>query len=84
MPSTVIVFNEKPTAIITAASSGEAAHASIQLIMKTIGATVLDKCAILVNSPKSKMNKEGNITDIKTAQIIDDLIQNFEAQLNIY
>ena len=30
------------------------------------------------------MNNEGDITDIKTAQIIEDLIQNFEAQLNIY
>jgi chromate reductase, NAD(P)H dehydrogenase (quinone) len=38
-----IVFNEKPTAIITAASSGNAAHESIQLILKTIGANFDEK-----------------------------------------
>ena len=46
-----------------------------------IGATVLDKCAILVSSPKSEMNTNGDITDIKTAQLIEDLIQNFREQL---
>jgi chromate reductase, NAD(P)H dehydrogenase (quinone) len=76
-----VVFHEKPTATITAASSGEAAHASIQLIMNTIGAKILGECAVLIQSPKSKMNDLGEITDPKTIELMDDLIQNFKKQL---
>jgi chromate reductase, NAD(P)H dehydrogenase (quinone) len=76
-----IVFLDKPTATITAASSGEAAHASIQLIMNTIGSKILEECAILINSPKSKMNHLGEITDLKTIELMDNLIQNFKKQL---
>jgi chromate reductase, NAD(P)H dehydrogenase (quinone) len=76
-----IVFNEKPTAIITAASTGETAHASIQLIMKTIGANFTESTTLLIQSPKSKINKMGEITDSKTAQLLDDLIENFRKNI---
>ncbi len=76
-----IVFHEKPTAIITAASSGDAAHASIQLIMHTIGSIIPEKCAILIKSPKAKMNDLGEITDLKTIELMDDLIQNLKENI---
>jgi chromate reductase, NAD(P)H dehydrogenase (quinone) len=76
-----IVFDKKPTAIITAASSGYAAHESIQLILKTIGANFTEYTTILIQSPKSKINKMGEITDSKTAQLLDDLIENFRKNM---
>jgi chromate reductase, NAD(P)H dehydrogenase (quinone) len=76
-----IVFNEKPTAIITAASSGNAAHESIQLILKTIGANFDENCAILIQSPKSKMNIHGDITDTKTIDLLANLILNFKKHI---
>jgi chromate reductase, NAD(P)H dehydrogenase (quinone) len=76
-----IIFDLKPTAIITASSSGEAAHASIQLIIKTIGGDFDEKTAVLIAAPKSKISKTGEITDPKTAQLIEDLIQNFKEKI---
>jgi chromate reductase, NAD(P)H dehydrogenase (quinone) len=76
-----IVFNEKPTAIITAASSGNAAHESIQLILKTIGANFDENCAILIQSPKSKMNNNGKFTDVKTIDLLANLILNFKKNI---
>jgi chromate reductase, NAD(P)H dehydrogenase (quinone) len=76
-----VLFDKKPTAIITAASSGIAADQSIQLIMKTIGADIADKCAVLISSPKSKINDLGEVTDIKTAEILSDLIQQFKQKI---
>lgn len=76
-----IVFNEKPTAIITAASSGNAAHESIQLILKTIGANLDENCAILIQSPKSKINNNGEFTDVKTIDLLANLILNFKEHI---
>jgi chromate reductase, NAD(P)H dehydrogenase (quinone) len=76
-----IIFDKKPTAIITAASSGNVAHESIQLIMKTIGADFDEKTAVLIQSPKSKMNSNGEITDPKTIDLLANLILNFKEKL---
>jgi chromate reductase, NAD(P)H dehydrogenase (quinone) len=76
-----IVFNEKPTAIITAASSGNAAHESIQLILKTIGAYFDENTAVLIQSPKSKMNDNGEITDAKTLELLANLISSFQTKI---
>jgi chromate reductase, NAD(P)H dehydrogenase (quinone) len=77
-----IVFNEKPTAIITAAASGEAAHTSIQLIIKTIGGVFDDNTAVLMKSPKAKLNAQGDITDEKTKELLENLITNFREKIS--
>jgi chromate reductase, NAD(P)H dehydrogenase (quinone) len=76
-----IVFNEKPTVIITTPSTGETAHTSIQLILKTIGANFTESTALLIQSPKSKINKMGEITGSKTGELLDDLIENFRKNI---
>jgi chromate reductase, NAD(P)H dehydrogenase (quinone) len=76
-----MVFHEKPMAIVTAASSGEAAHASIQLIIKTIGGAFDEETALLIQTPKSKINKSGEITDTKTAELLNNLMRNFKKNL---
>ncbi len=76
-----MVFHSKPTAIITAASSGEAAHASIQLIIKTIGGVFDEKTTLLIQAPNSKINAVGDITDFKTRELMDNFIQSFKEKL---
>jgi chromate reductase, NAD(P)H dehydrogenase (quinone) len=76
-----MVFHEKPTAVITASSSGEKAHESLQLILKTIGAHIEDHAAVLIQSPKTKFNEAGLPTDAQTERALKDLIQNFTASI---
>jgi chromate reductase, NAD(P)H dehydrogenase (quinone) len=76
-----MVFHQKPTAIVTAASSGKAAHESIQLIMQTIGAAIPEKCAVLIGTPKAKINTEGDIIDEKTLMDLSGLIENFKKNI---
>jgi hypothetical protein len=45
--------------------------------MKTIGASLSENTTLLIQSPKSKINKMGEITEPKTAELLDDLIENF-------
>jgi chromate reductase, NAD(P)H dehydrogenase (quinone) len=77
-----IVFNEKPTAIITAAASGEAAHAAIQLIMKTIGGIFDEKTTLLIQSLRAKFNKKGDLTDEKTKELLENLITHFREKIS--
>ena len=77
-----MIFHEKPMAIITAASSGETAHASIQLIIKTIGGVFDEKTSLLISSPKSKMDNEGNFTNLETKALVENLIQRFRENID--
>jgi chromate reductase, NAD(P)H dehydrogenase (quinone) len=52
-----------------------------KLIIKTIGAKFTDSTTLLIQSTKSKINKIGEITDSKTAQLLDDLIENFRKNI---
>ncbi|MBA4168647.1 MAG: NAD(P)H-dependent oxidoreductase [Chitinophagaceae bacterium] len=75
------VWIDKPVAIITAAGQGEHAHASLIEILTTMSAVVLKEASILIGFIKSKMDKNGNITD-RTAeallhQVIEVLSQGF-------
>jgi chromate reductase, NAD(P)H dehydrogenase (quinone) len=78
------IFNKKPTAIITAATSGEMAHESIQLIMNTIGADLKPKCMLLIQSPKAKINEFGDIIDEQVLLELKDLIENFKNLFNLF
>jgi NAD(P)H-dependent FMN reductase len=71
-----VVFSDKPTAIITASSSGIKAHESLLLVMKTVGAKMSDTSALLIQSIKSKTNKEGRLTDLSTLQQLEELIHS--------
>lgn len=77
-----VVFSDKPLAIITASASGEKAHESIQLIMKTLGAKFNDDTTLLIQSPKSKVNNDGEITDEKTLQQLEYLSASFLSLLS--
>lgn len=55
------VFSDKPTALITASSSGEKAHESLVLVMKTLGVKTTDDACLWIPGVKSKLDAEGHV-----------------------
>jgi len=76
-----MLFHEKPTALITASSSGDKAHESLELVMKTIGAKIGDKSSILIKNVKTVLNQQGEITSPNTLADLNRLIEDFKAIL---
>ncbi len=73
------VFTDKPAALITASSSGSKAREALDLIMRTVGVRVGKPDSLLIQAPKTKISKEGEITDPLTLSqiraITEDLLQ---------
>jgi chromate reductase, NAD(P)H dehydrogenase (quinone) len=76
-----VVFNEKPTAIITASTVGEKTHESLHLVMTTVGAKIGDKSALLIKNVKSKINPSGEFINAETLSEFNDLINDFKDNL---
>ena len=56
-------FDNKPTAVITASSSGDKAHASLLLTFKALGASVAANGSLLIPYVRTKLNEQGEIND---------------------
>jgi chromate reductase len=69
---------DKPLALITAATGGENAHAALLLILGALSANVLKDAILLISFIRSKIDRDGNITDEKTRE---SLIAGFNALL---
>lgn len=69
------VFSDKPTALITASSSGEKAHESLLLVMKTLGIKTNDDLCLLISGVKSKLNAEGKITQPQLQLQLERLVE---------
>jgi NAD(P)H-dependent FMN reductase len=71
------VFLDKPTALITASSSGEKAHESLVLVMKTLGVKTNEDLCLLISGVKSKLNSQGEVIDkvllLKLKQLINHI-----------
>jgi len=76
------VFSEKPVALITASASGAAAHQSLQLVMRTIYASLSDETQLLIQGAKGKIDTDGNVKDIQVAAQLKGLTDAFLAQLS--
>jgi chromate reductase len=61
-------FSGKPTALITASTGGENAHAALLKILGAIDAKVIDHATLLIPFIRSKMDADGNITEVETAE----------------
>jgi chromate reductase len=75
------VFLDKPTALITASSSGEKAHESLVLVMKTLGIKTNEELCILISGVKSKLNPQGEMIDETLVRKLRNLIENFQKLL---
>ncbi len=71
------VFSYKPIGLITAAANGEKAHVELKLIMKTIETKFTKDATLLIQGVKGKVNKAGEITDVKTKNEMTHFIQSF-------
>lgn len=74
-------FNEKPTAVITASSVGNNAHASLLLTFKALGAVIPAGCEILIPFVRTKVSEKGEITDEellgKFRELVEGLVKRF-------
>ena len=75
-------FSHKPTALITASSLGEKAHASLLETLKIIEAGITDKTQLLISHAKIKIDSDGNIIDSKTFAQVKSLIEALGNRLN--
>ena len=57
------VFEQKPTALITASALGEHAHASLQLILKTMSANFTTETQLLISGVRAKFDEQGELRD---------------------
>lgn len=60
------VFEQKPTALITASALGEHAHASLQLIMRTMSANFTTETQLLISGVRAKFDERGELSDAAT------------------
>ena len=72
-------FSGKITALITASTGGENAHAALIKILRAIDAKLDPPTTLLIPFIRSKMNAQGNITDEETSvelrSLLNSLIQ---------
>lgn len=70
-------FTDKPVALITAASSGDKAHASLLLTLAALGTKISAETALLISFVRSKLNENNEIKDIPTLNAIEAVIKTF-------
>jgi NAD(P)H-dependent FMN reductase len=67
----------KPVSVITAATSGEKAHASLLLTLTALSAQVKAECTLLISFIRSKIDTEGNVKDMETIRAINHIMDTF-------
>lgn len=68
-------FSQKPTALITASTSGEKGHQSLLETLKVIEAKIDENTSLIISTPKTKI-KDGVITDDDTLKRVKSVIEN--------
>jgi chromate reductase, NAD(P)H dehydrogenase (quinone) len=71
-------FNQKPTALITAATDGTYAHKALLETLKVIEAKNIEHLQMCIQFAKTKIDTNNIITDDKTLHAVLQLIKNFE------
>jgi chromate reductase len=67
----------KPAALVVAATGGENAYQSLLLVFKALSLNINDGSKLLISFIRSKLNGQGEITDIETANKLKQLIKDF-------
>ncbi len=70
------VFSNKPVAIIIAAASGDKAFESLDLILTTIESRIAEDSKLLIKGAKSKIGRNGKITDEDTSDKIKTVVES--------
>jgi len=69
-------FTGKLTALITASTGGENAHEALKKVLGAIDANRPDDVTLLISFIRSKMDRDGNITDESTLANLQMIINN--------
>lgn len=77
------LLTDKPAALITASSSGVKAMEALTLIMQTVGVSLGNEGTLLIQAPKTKITKEGIITDPATLSHIMKLTEDLLQRLSV-
>lgn len=75
------VFENKPTALITASASGQKGHEQLQLIMKTAMAKFSEETSLLIPGIKGKISEDGKLKDEDVIIKVEKLIEAFRIML---
>jgi NAD(P)H-dependent FMN reductase len=67
-------FVRKPTALITASTGGENAHAALLKVLGAIDASVTEDITLLISFIRSKINHDCIITDAETEQNLQKIL----------
>ena len=68
------VFSDKPIALITAASSGEKAHAAFLLTLNAIGTKMTADSTLLISFIRTRLNEKNEVKDTHTLDAIRKVI----------
>jgi NAD(P)H-dependent FMN reductase len=69
-----VAFNNKPVALITAASTGEKAHAAFLLTLTAIATKKSAATSLLLPYIRNKMNANGEMTDLESLDAVKKVI----------
>jgi len=79
-------FVSKPVAVITAATGGDKAHASLLLTLSALSARVTEQGTLLIPFVRSKLNENGEVKDPATKQsikqVMEALVNTINSQTN--
>lgn len=70
-----VAFNDKPIALITAASTGEKAHAAFLQTLTAIGTKKSEATSLLLPYIRNKMNTKGEMTDMVSLDAVKKVVQ---------
>jgi len=68
------VFDQKPVAVITGATGGDKAHASLLLTLTALSTIMTEDAKLLISFVRSKMNDKGEVSDTKTLEAINSVV----------
>jgi NAD(P)H-dependent FMN reductase len=75
-------FVHKPTMLITAATEGHYGHKALLETLKVIEAGNIEKLQMVIPFVKTKVSRDGQITDSKTRDEVNTLIARFIETIN--
>ena len=76
-------FVNKPVALITAATGGDKAHASLLLTLTALSSDVKDDTNLLISFVRSKLNEKGEFKDASTMEALTAVVNRFVERIEV-
>ena len=76
-------FVNKPVALITAASKGDSAHASLLLTLTAISADTKPETNLLISFVRAKLNEKGEVKDASTMEALTAVVNRFVERIEV-